>query len=409
MLRIDGLLIIFVLCLGAVYNKAANAESFLGVQAINVGGIGENVSSILNYTYVVEDWRRDVKIDAWGGISVTDQCVVTNNSNESIRIASFYLPLNASAITAQDIFGTYGQTSLTISKFETYVAVRIYLRNSLSSQQKTNLLVAYSLPSNIYISQKGWQDHTLNVSLNKPTDWFVKQFMLVVDLPEGAEYQSASKTPSLVQKSGFSVSVEYAEANFTQTNESTITLQYQYFILWAIFRPALWTGIAVAIFSAIFFTRRKFISSAAIVSTIPFSSSLLRDFVNRYEERRRLRSELESMENQIEKGKLSRRKYRLRKSSVDDHISRLDKELLELRNKITASSEQNLEHIKHLNKAEAEIETLKNDIERTEARFLRKEITAEARRKMLDEYNQMKEHAENTIEETLLRLKEEIH
>ncbi len=407
--RIEGLLIILVLCLGTVYIKAANAESYLDVQASNVGGIGENDSSTVNYTYVIDDWRRDMKIDAWGGISVTDKCVVINNSNESIRIASFYLPLNASAITAQDIFGTYEQTSLTITKSETYVAVRIYLRDTLSSQHKTNLLVAYNLPSNIYITQNGWQDCTLNISLNKPADWFVNQFTFVVSLPEGAEYQTSSKTPSLVQKSGFSVSVEYAEANFTQINESTITLQYQFFILWAVFRPALWTGIAVAFFGAVFFTRRLFKTSAAVVTKVPFSSSLLRDFVNRYEERRRLRSELESMEDQIEKGKLSRRKYRLRKSSVDDHISRLDKDLSQLSNKIAAASEQYLERMKHLKKAEDEIETLKNDIERAEARFLRKEITAEARRKMLDEYNRMKERAENTIEETLLRLKEEIH
>jgi hypothetical protein len=407
--KIEGLLIVLVLCLGTVFFKAVNAESYLDAQAYNVGEIGENGSSTANYTYVVEDWRRDLKIDAWGGISVTDQCVVTNNSNESLRIASFYLPLNASAITAQDIFGTYEQTSLAITKFETYVAVRIYLRNSLSSQQKTNLLVAYNLPSNIYISQNGWQDCTLNISLSKPADWFVKQFTLVVSLPEGAEYQAASKTPSLVQKSGFSVSVEYEEANFAQINEPTITLQYQYFILWAIFRPALWTGIAVALFGAVFFTRRMLKPSAAVATTVPFSSSLLRDFVNRYEERRRLRSELESMEDQIEKGKLSRRKFRLRKSSVDDHISRLEKDLSQLSNKISAASEQYMERMKHLKKAEDEIETLKNDIERAEARFLRKEITAEARRKMLDEYNRMKERAENTIEETLLRLKEETH
>jgi hypothetical protein len=231
----------------------------------------------------------------------------------------------------------------------------------------------------------------------------------VVSLPEGAEYQAASKTPSLVQKSGFSVSVEYEEANFAQINEPTITLQYQYFILWAIFRPALWTGIAVALFGAVFFTRRMLKPSAAVAATVPFSSSLLRDFVNRYEERRRLRSEIESMEDQIKKGKLSRRKFRLRKSSVDDHISRLEKDLLQLSNKISAASEQHMERMKHLKKAEDEIETLKNDIERAEARFLRKEITAEARRKMLDEYNRMKERAENTIEETLLRLKEETH
>jgi chromosome segregation ATPase len=149
--------------------------------------------------------------------------------------------------------------------------------------------------------------------------------------------------------------------------------------------------------------------SAAVATTVPFSSSLLRDFVNRYEERRRLRSEIESMEDQIKKGKLSRRKFRLRKSSVDDHISRLEKDLSQLSNKISAASEQYMERMKHLKKAEDEIETLKNDIERAEARFLRKEITAEARRKMLDEYNRMKERAENTIEETLLRLKEETH
>jgi chromosome segregation ATPase len=115
------------------------------------------------------------------------------------------------------------------------------------------------------------------------------------------------------------------------------------------------------------------------------------------------------MEDQIKKGKLSRRKFRLRKSSVDDHISRLEKDLSQLSNKISAASEQYMERMKHLKKAEDEIETLKNDIERAEARFLRKEITAEARRKMLDEYNRMKERAENTIEETLLRLKEETH
>lgn len=362
-----------------------------------------------NYTYIVEDWRRDIKIDSWGGISATDQIIIINNSNESLRLAFFYLPPNATAITAQDIFGTYGSTSLTIINHETYVSVRIYLRNSLLAQNRMSLLAVYSLPSNAYITQSGWQDCALNISLSKPDDWYVKEFTLTVTLPDGAEYRAASKTPSLVQKSGFSVNVEYEEANFTQISESTITLQYQYFILWAIFKPALWTGVAVAFFGAVFFARRRLGSSSAVVATTSLSPSFIRDFVNLYEERRRLRSELESMEDQTEKGKLSRRKFRLRKGSIDDHISRLDKDLQQLSNKIATASERHMERMKQLKKAEEEKETLKNDVERAEARFLRKEITAEARRKMLDEYDRMMERAENTIEETLLRLKEEIH
>jgi predicted nucleic acid-binding Zn-ribbon protein len=229
----------------------------------------------------------------------------------------------------------------------------------------------------------------------------------VVFLPEGAEYQAASETPYEVQKSGFSENIEFLEANVTQINEPTITLQYQYFILWAAFRPALWTGTAVIIFLVLFFARRLSKPSAAVVAGASFTPSLLRDFVNRYEEKRRLRSELETMEDHVEKGKLSRRRYRLRKSSIDDHLSRLEKDLSGLRKKIATAGGQYSERIRHLETAEAEIETLKKDIERAKMRFLRKEITAEAYRKLLEEYSRMKERAENTMEEVLLRLRED--
>jgi len=403
----EGMLIVLVLCLGIGYSKAANMVASLDKQTYNVGGIGSNDSSLANYTYVIEDWRREVKIDAWGEISVTDRCLVTNNANESLGTVSFILPANASDISVQDAFGTYDKTSLTNSYYGLYTRVDVSLRETLSSQQKVTLLIEYNLPFNIYILQRGWQDYTLNINLNKTADWFVKQFTVAVFLPEGAVYQAASKTPYRVQP-GFSTTVEFMWANVTQINESIITLQYQYFILWAAFRPALWTGTAVIIFVAVFFARRVIKPSAAVATIAPFSSNLLRDFVNRYEERRRLRSELETMEDQVEKGKLSRRKYRLRKSSIDDYLSRLEKNLSELKKQITVASGQYSERMRRLEAAEAEIETLKKDIERAEARFLRKEITSEARRKLLDEYNQMKERAENTIEETLLRFREDI-
>jgi len=407
--RASGLFIMFILCVGVTYGKAAKAELPLNAQAVNFSGVGDNGESAANYTYLIENWERDIKIDAWGGISITDQCMVTNNSNESINIISINLPLNASSINAQDIFGAYGSTSLSTGKYETYMALRIYLRSALGSQNKMSLMVSYNLPSNAYITRSGWQDCVLNVTLSKPSDWYVKEFKFTVSLPEGAEYGASSKTPSLVQKTGLSVTVEYDDANFTQISNPVIVMQYQYFILWAIFRPALWTGVTVAFFGAVFLARRRFSSSATVVATTSLSPGLLKDYVNLYEERRRLISELESMEAQTEKGKLSRRKFRLRKGSIDDHISRLDKDIQQLSNKISAANERHTEQMKQLQKAEEEKETLKANIEKAEARFLRKEITAEAHRKMLDEYERMMERAENTIEETLLRLKEELH
>jgi hypothetical protein len=376
--------------------------------------IRNNGSSIVNYSFVIEDWRREIKIDSWGGISVADICLVTNNSNRTMTTVSFILPANASAISVQDAYGTFESASTTtgynliIVKYATYVKLDVILRMTLSPQQKVRLLVEYGLPSSIYLSQRGWQDYTLNFNQNKTANWFVKQFTLAVLLPEGAAYQTASITPNKVQP-GLSVSVEFVETNMIQINEPNVVLQYQYLILWAALRPAIWTGTAVTIFIAVFFTRRMFGPSAEVVSAAPFSPNLLRDFINRYDDRRRLRSELETMEDQVEKGKLSRRRYRLRKSSIDDHILRLEKDLSELRKQIASTGGQYAERMRLLETAEAEIETLKKDTENADARFLRREITSEAHRKLLDEYNRMKERAENTIEETLLRLREDIH
>jgi hypothetical protein len=409
---IGVVLIVLVLCLSIGYSKAANTVTSSNIQTYNGGDIGSNSSSPMNYTYVVNDWRREVTIDAWGGISVVDQCSVTNNANGSINIVRFILPANASVISVQDPFGAYESYSTTggmnTVNYVTYVEVDAYLRNVLTPQQRVRLLVEYTLPSNNYLFQRSWQDYTLNINLNKSADWFVEQFTLAVFLPGGARYQAASKTPYNIQESVFSTSIEFVETNVTQISEPTITLQYQYFILWAAFRPALWTGTAVAIFAVVFFARRVVKPSAEVVAAVPFSLNLLKNFVNRYGERRRLRLELETMEEQVEKGKLSRRIYRLRKNSIDDHLSRLNRELLELRKQIATAGGQYSEWMRRLESAEAEIETWKKDIERAEARFLRREITIDARRKLLDEYSRIKERAENTIEETLLRLREEI-
>jgi hypothetical protein len=411
--RLAGTIILLILFLGIGCSHTKETVASSNVKSTFFSQIGNDSSSLANYSFVIEDWRREIKIDPWGGISVADICLVTNNANRTMTTISFILPANASAISVQDAYGIYESYSTTtgynliIVKYATYVKLDVLLRKTLSPQQNVRLLVEYSLPSNLYLLQRGWQDYTLNFNQNKTVNWFVKQFTLAIILPEGAVYQTASITPSRVQP-GLSASVEFVETNFVQINEPIVVLQYQYFILWAAFRPALWTGTAVVIFIAVFFTRRMFKPSAEVVSAAPFSPNLLRDFVNRYDDRRRLRSELETMEDQVEKGKLSRRRYRLRKSSIDDHLLRLEKDLSELRKQIASAGGQYSERMRLLETAEAEIETLKKDTENADARFLRREITSEAHRKLLDEYNKIKERAENTIEETLLRLREDI-
>ena len=402
--------ILFVLVLFSVPSFRAGCASGYTNMQLGYTAYG-NVSgtSVANYTFQVDDWRREVKIDGWGGISVTDYCVLVNTANETVYTVYFSLPPNATIISVQDIFGDISRSSLTIVKHNEYVEVQVFLRDRLETGQKVKLLVSYGLPSASYLSKTSWQDYTLSIPLDKPEDWFVKQFSLVVFLPEGAEFQRSSMSRSEIKKNGFSTTITFVEHNVTKFSEPRVTLYYRYIILWVAFRPALWVGTAAAILAALYFARRTVAPSVAAAALTPLSPEILRKFVDTYEEMRRLKAELSSLERQVHRGKLSRRRYRLRRRSLDGRLSRLQRDLEELKGKVAAAGGQYSERIRELETAEVEIETLETDIERVETRFRRREINSEVYRRLLDEYNRIKDRAENTIAEVLLRFREEIH
>jgi len=393
-------------------NRTLDSRRILYTEQSPLGAYA-NVSSWVEFTrygfqlFDVEEWRREIKIDGLGGFVVTDFYQITKRSDEKMDTLSFVLPSNATDVSVQDVYGTYTQTRITVKDYEKYVEVKVYLRDALKTSKKIKLLIVYKLPFWEYVIQRGWQDYTLNFSLTRPDNWVVKRFTATVSLPEGAVFRNSSKTPYHLEKENFLVKVKFTGYNITRFHEQNIRLEYQYLILWASFRPTLWMGTFVAILGGIFFIRKAFKPTTIIA--VHISSEVLRKFVDTYEEKRRIEQELESLAQQVRKGKISRRRYRLRKSSLDGRLLGLEKSLSRLKKEIAAAGRDYSERMKQLETAEAEIETLNRDIERVETRFRRRELSAEARRKLLDEYNRIKEQAENTIAEILLRLREEIH
>lgn len=390
----------------AKYDCAKSPSVFSNVQSITSEKVLNETPSTNNFTYIIDEWRREVKVDAWGELSIADRCQITNSANETVYEVMFILPANASSISVQNPFGSISKTSITTSNYPTFVKVRVFLSDYLNPREKLRLLVTYNLPKSLYIQQSGWQDYVLNISLSKPDDWFVKKLKVVVFLPEGAEYRESSSMP-IIQKSGFSVVVEFTEEDVALINEPVIILKYQFFILWAIFRPAIWTGLVVIFFMAILFVRRVYRPSSEFVS-FTFSPEILRDFLDRYDEGIRLQRELDVLKNHVEKGKISRRNYRLRKNSIDDHLSRLKEDLSGLKEKIASFGEYYSKQMKRLETAEEELETSRKDTEAIEARYIRKEMTRENYQKMLEEYSRMRDRAETIIEEILSELREQI-
>jgi len=355
----------------------------------------------------VDEWKRNIEVGGLGECIVTDYCQITNRAQESLYTIPLVLPPKATDVSVQDAYGAYAGYMTTVIKKEDRTDLDVYLRESLNKDGKVRLLITYKLPFSAYVVKNSWQDYALNVSLVRPGDWIMKQFAVTVSLPEGAEPRLIPDSPYSLRREGFTVKAEFLEHNLTRFHELNANMEYRYLILWASFRPTLWVGTVVAVLGSVLFVRKTSKPGAVVAALLP--PDVLRKFVDTYEERGRMKLRLRSLEEQVQKGKVSRRRYRLRKSSLDGRFSMLTKELTEIRGEIQAAGGRYLERMKQLETAEARIEALERDIDRVEARFRRGEVSAEVRHRLVGEYDRMREKAENAIAETLLRLREDIH
>jgi hypothetical protein len=362
-----------------------------------------NISSWVEFStsifelFELKEMRKEIAIDPWGKITVTDFYQITSMVN--VYRITFILPKGANEISIYDAYGKYEQSQISISQGN-YTEVDLTPRDLLRESSNVRLAISYTLPFWEYIVKNSWQDYTLNINItrpkigviSKPETWIVRKISVSASLPEGASPQGG---------------VEKEWLNVTKLQNLNFSLKYQYNILWTAFKPTLWAGLAmglaILIFSLIKLAGK---SEAPVVTAV--SSEKIRKFIESLEERNRIVSEIENLDQQSRRGKISRRHYRLQRRTLEERLSIIQKDISSLKREIESFGIRYADMMKRLETANIDIETMNRNIADVESRYQRGEISAEARKKLLDEYGRKRENAENTIDEILLRLKEEL-
>jgi chromosome segregation ATPase len=175
-------------------------------------------------------------------------------------------------------------------------------------------------------------------------------------------------------------------------------------VFWGSFYPTLWIGVIVVVASAlfVFWGTPKTIS----VPSVQVQTKDIKSFVDTYEERTTIQSELASLEERLKKGKIPRRRYKVRKKMLDGRISNLSRTLSTLRGTICASGSKYSNMMNQLEVAEAKLEGAQRDKQRVRSRYNRGEISKDAYGKLLEEYQSRIESAESTINGVLFRLRD---
>jgi len=356
----------------------------------------------------VNEVRRIIVLNEQNELLVSDLYTTTNKAANETSTLSVVLPQNAHDMHAKDDLGN--ELKLTQQNVGDTINATITLKVAAKKNETVHILVTFRLPWKEHVSQSGWSDFSLNFRLFEPMNLTVRKLTVVIDMPEGAEFQpsNASTQPDMVQMGIYKETPVFTLSNVSSHQDLDFTVRYRHVIFWSSFRPTLWTGALVAIIGAIAFLWQVRKAPAPVPTALPIHPEELRNYVKTYEEERKILRERESLEVQARKGKIPRRLYRVRSRTLESRLSVLSRDLATLREKIRAAGSRYAEMMRQIEVAETELQGVEADIRRTEARYRRGEIAAAAYHKLLEDSYRRRDRAKTNIDGVLLRLKEEI-
>lgn len=354
--------------------------------------------------------KREITLDQWGNMFLSDFYHITSKTWDDLSDITVQLPQGAYTLpTAQDEYGDLKIEKQTASTYK-IILQEEPTRPALKKGESKKFTVTYQLPWETYVNQRSWRDFELAFTFFEHFDWTIWKLTVTVTLPEGAEYTDATVSPYIdpqtsIQKNVFQETVTFVFRNATPLHDLNFDFTYTHLVFWASFRPTLWIGILAAVVAAIAALWR---APKPAVPIVPVPPKDLRSFVDEYGEKTRILRELELIERQARRGKISRRRYRVRKRTLESRLSVLSRGITGLRQKIRTAGPRYADIMRQIEVAETELEGVETDIRRVEARYRRGEISIGAYRRLLHEYRRRRDRAKTNIDSALLRLREEI-
>ena len=343
-----------------------------------------------------DEVEREIILGQEGSIYVTNAYRITNIGFWTDAI-EFGFPEGAYDFEVRDEMGTL-ETSTGTN------VMTVTLRNIVDTNETETLYVNYHLPWNDHVSQQNGVDYSLQFTFYEQFDSTIGKLTVSIVLPKGAELKSSTPQANSIKKSDLQETLSFAFSDVAPAQDLAFEVNYKYLVFWGSFYPTIWVGILAVAAAVIFFFFGTPKTIAATTISVPPKD--LKSFVDTYEEKATIQSELEALEERLQKGKIPRRRYKVRKKMLDGRLATVCRTLGSLRDTIRTAGSKYAKMMREIEVAEAKLEGAERDLQRVEARYKRGEVSKGAYGKLLEEYTHRIEDAEATIDGVLLRLRE---
>jgi hypothetical protein len=369
-----------------------------------------NLTEQSQLTVDIAKLSRVITVSGTGEVDGTDTYYMTNEAQTDLSAFQVFLPPDASNAQAADLFGR----PLSITQVDANTSLyEVDFNVNATSGNSTVFVAKYSWPGNVIMRSSN--NFALDLPLFEYEDYYIDEVSVAVILPEGATINTIENNSTLglngIGKSMYQETVALDQEGVIVLSKVSVGVAYGYNPLWASFRPTIWVW-ALATVGCVFVvaTKRRPKGPARIsisAAVLKLGPEFLRSFVDMYEEKKKIDLELDSLETRMEKGRVPRRRYKVMRKTLETRFNAVLRKLNESKERMRAAGGKYSGLMLQLEVAETEIGEVKANVKNAESLHNRGELSLEAYRNRLADYQRKKERAETTINGILLRLREE--
>ncbi len=390
----------------------------------------------------ISSLNRQITIDPSGKVSVSDSYRIISNSSITMQSYVLNLPIDATDVVIRDDVGRTLSTLLGSAANGNMLLANATLVTFLLEGQSTTITAQYNLPS---ATLEGAHYVLADFPLFPECFYYVNQATIVFTPPEGAtivtpELASLDSSSTLTRESYQDTLTVTKEGisflDYLAPKENTLRFSFDYNPVWASLRPTFWASLAAVVgFIAVFFVRRRrpqeeetvVIRSERLPIMRPEAAAAteqpnvapvktghhvtpeeIREFIDTYEDKKRLTAELKSLDQRAQKGKIPRRQYKVQKRAVEIHLEGVARHIQRIEATFLGSSGTYADLVRQLDAAEADLSEAEENIKSLDFKQSRGEISLETYKRNIGDYQKRRDKAESVINGILLRLREKL-
>jgi hypothetical protein len=388
----------------------------------------------------VSSLNREITIDPTGKVNVADNYRIISNSTTTLKAFVVSLPFDASNVVIRDAFGKALATDLAYSATGNIFLANATLQTFLISGQSTTLTAQYTVNSatlqgsNYVLSDFNLFPNFAYV-VNKATITFTPPEGATITSPQATSLDASSTLKRQTYQDNLTVTKESLSfADYLAPQQNTIQLSFDYNPVWVSLRPTFWAFILATVGCVVVFfvrrhqpkeetyadkTERLTKLETETTTTIQtkgaeqkteqnVSAEAIRVFIDAYEDKKELSSEVRSIDAKAQKGKIPRRQYKVQKSALESRLQIINRNIKRTKENFKGTTGGFSDLVKQLDLAETDLAEAEETIKTLESRQSKGEISLEVYKRSIGDYKKQRDKAESAINGILLRLREKI-